>query len=89
MNTEMTPSNGMSSLNTDAMTSSQRLWPNPSPQLEHYASVTSCWRKGFLKRAYNVGKFRLNFEHSAKRIASPIYLVTLIRFIGFQTSIAR
>jgi hypothetical protein len=49
MNTEMTPSNGMSSLNTDAMTSSQRLWPNPSPQLEHYVSVTSCWRKGFLK----------------------------------------
>jgi hypothetical protein len=45
MNTEMTPSNGMSSLNTDAMTSSQRLWPNPSPQLEHYVSVTKLLAK--------------------------------------------
>ena len=30
MNTQVTPSNGMSSLNTDAMTASQRLWPKPT-----------------------------------------------------------
>jgi hypothetical protein len=42
MKTQMTPSNGMSSLITDAMTASQRLRPKLTPSAEHYASVTSC-----------------------------------------------